>query len=89
MNQLSNHSHDSMAFIKAYVERGRNVGSLIKRLCHENNQLWVDICNDTGISLETRFMYLRYILTHASIEDIVVQDKAKSNEGILTEFFGL
>lgn len=87
MDQLSNHTPESMAFIKAYIDRGRNVDTLIRLLCHINNQLWVDICNDTGISLETRFMYLRYMLTYATIEDIVLQDKVESNEGILTEFF--
>lgn len=84
IGQLSNHSQDSMSFIKAYVERGVNINRMVMLLCHENELLWRDICKDTGISLETRFKYLGYILSYAELEDIVAQD---GENKILTEFF--
>ena len=87
VSQLINHSIDSMSFIKAYIERGRNIERLIQLLCHENDQFWVDICKDTGIPLETRFTYLGLILSYASTDDIVALDKAESNEDALTDFF--
>lgn len=87
ISQLTNHSVSSMSFIKSYTERGRNIERLIQLLCHGNDQFWVDVCKDTGISLETRFVYLGLILSYASTGDIVAQDKAESNEDALTDFF--
>ena len=85
--QLTNHSTDSMTFIKSYVERGRDIERLIQLLCHENDQFWADICKDTGIPLETRFMYLGLMLSYASTDDIVAQGKTETNENALTDFF--
>ncbi|BAK47810.1 hypothetical protein CXIVA_18430 [Clostridium sp. SY8519] len=87
ISQLTNHSVSSMSFIKSYIERGRNIERLIQLLCHGNDHFWVDVCKDTGISLETRFVYLGLILSYASTDDIVAQDKAESNEDALTDFF--
>ena len=90
IKQLSNGTKESMAFIKAYVERGANVDKFIHYLCKKSNQLWSDITNDDGISLETRYQYLVLLLKYADIDDIVKQDRAVPDEssaiGILTEF---
>ena len=87
INQLSDHSESSMAFIKSYVERGHNVERLVQLLCHENNQFWIDICNDSGIPLETRFIYLKLIISNASIDDIEIQNKNGSSNNALSDFF--
>lgn len=88
VNQLSNHSTESMIFIKSYVERERNVEILIPLLCKNNHMLWEEITEDNGITLETRFKYLNYILVNAEIDDILAQNKAQENDvGILTDFF--
>ena len=84
IGQLSNHSRVSMSFIKAYIERGINIDRLIMLLSHKNTKLWADICNDVGISLETRFEYLSYILLYANIEDITAMDR---EDKTLSEFF--
>lgn len=88
IEKLSDHSQISMAFIKAYVERGHHIiNRLFMLLCHANHHLWEDICRDQGISLETRFKYLGYMLSYAALEDIVAQDKVNEEDKILTEFF--
>lgn len=87
IGQLSNHSAESMSFIKAYFERGYNIDRLTKLLCRNNHHFWMDICKDTGISLESRFKYLGDILSYASIEDIKAQDRNEDNERILSDFF--
>ena len=87
ISQLANHSEVSMAFIKAYIERGCNIERFIQLLCHENKKLWIDICIDTGIPLETRFLYLKLIVSYASLDDIVKQDQDESNGGSLSDFF--
>jgi len=97
IKQLSNHTEDSMMFIKAYVDRGENLDKLFRYLCKNNSLFWKDITNDDGIPLETRYKYLVLCLKYADIEDIVAQDiediveETKENEewrvnGILTEF---
>ena len=87
VEQLSDHSQSSMSFIKAYVERGNNAERLLKLLCHENDRLWKDICEDTGISIDTRYKYLSTIILHADIDDIVAQDETENGERPLTDFF--
>ncbi len=87
IEQLSNRTEESMAFIKAYVERGENIDKLIHYLCKENRLLWKDITDDDGIPLETRYKYLVLLLKYADIDDIVAQDNVSGGEdGVLTEF---
>lgn len=87
VEQLSNHSEESMSFIKAYVERGENIDKLIYCLCKENSFLWRDITDDDGIPLDTRYKYLVLLLKYADIYDIIAQDRTfDGEEGILTEF---
>ena len=92
IEQLSNHSAESMDFIKAYIDRGRNIDILIRRLCKENNFFWIDITDDDGISIKTRFRYLDFILMYADIDQIVEQnwieseeDESKAGKGSLRE----
>lgn len=89
IEQLSNHTEESMFFIKAYVERGENIDKLIYCLCKENSFLWRDITDDDGIPLETRYKYLVLLLKYADIDDIVKQDSVLQDEwsatGIITE----
>lgn len=93
IEQLSDHTKESMSFIKAYVERGENIDTLIHYLCKENSLFWVDITFDDGIPLETRYRYLVLLLKYADIEDIVKldykvaeRDEDLSENGVLTEF---
>ena len=73
IEQLSNHTEESMSFIKAYIEQGENIDRLLHYLCKENHFLWQDITDDNGISLETRYQYLVLLLKYADMEDIVAQ----------------
>lgn len=87
IEQLSNHTEESMSFIKAYVERGENIDRLIHYLCKANCFLWKNITDDDGISLETRYKYLVLLLKYADMHDIVAQDNASDGEGkLLTKF---
>ena len=87
IEQLSNHTKESMAFIKAYVERGENINYLIYYLCKKNHLFWRDVTIDNGISLETRYKYLILFLKYADIDDIVAQDSVSDEkDGVLTEF---
>ena len=87
IEQLSNHSDESMAFIKAYIERGENIDIIIPRLCSRTQSFWRDITQDDGIPIETRYMYLVLMLKYADIKDIVKQDIADNEDsGILTLF---
>lgn len=87
IEQLSNHTEESMSFVKAYVKRGENIDKLIYHLCKENHLFWRDITDDDGIPLETRYKYLVLLLKYADIDDIVAQDSTfNGEEGILTNF---
>lgn len=88
IEQLSNHTKESMSFIKAYVERRENIDKLLYYLCKKNNLLWKDITEDDGIPLETRYKYLVLLLKYADIDDVVAQDKVlDGDDGMLTKFF--
>lgn len=90
IEQLSNHTEESMSFIKAYIERGKNVDKMIHYVCKETEFFWSDITNDNGISLETRYKYFVLLLKYADIDDIVRQDSVVRDEcsvnGVITEF---
>ena len=96
IEQLSNHTEESMSFVKAYVERGENTDKLIHHLCKGNHLFWRDITDDDGISLDTRYKYLVLLLKYADIDDIAAQDTEVTAErqedegmkinGVLTEF---
>lgn len=89
ITQLSDHSTESMSFVKAYIERGKNIDILIRQLCKRNWLFWKDITDDDGIPIETRFMYLELIFMHADIDDIVALDcisNEEREEGMLSEF---
>lgn len=87
IEQLSNHSDESRAFIKAYIERGENIDIMISRLCSRNQLFWRDIIRDDGIPIETRYSYLVLMLKYADIKDIVKQDIADNeDDGILKMF---
>ena len=93
IEQLSNHTEESMSFIKSYVERGKNIDKLVYYLCKKNSFFWRDITEDDGIPLETRYRYLVLLLKYADINDIVAQDVIVREEdvdwpenGVLTKF---
>lgn len=88
IEQLSNHSTESMSFIKAYIDRGKNIDILIHRLCSASSLFWKDVSDDDGIPIETRFKYLELIFKYADIAEIVEQDWIDDGEeiGILSEF---
>ncbi|MCM1040131.1 MAG: hypothetical protein NC434_12490, partial [Ruminococcus sp.] len=87
IEQLSDHTEESMSFIKAYVERGENIDKLLHCLCKKNTLLWKDITEDNGIPLETRYKYLVLLLKYADIDDLVAQDNVSDGaDGVLTKF---
>lgn len=89
ITQLSDHSTESMSFVKAYIDRGKNIDILIRQLCKRNWLFWKDITDDDGISIETRFIYLELIFMYADVDDIVELDRISNEEreeGILSEF---
>ena len=87
IEQLTNHSDESMAFIKAYIERGENIDIMIPRLCSRNQLFWCDITRDDGIPIETRYKYLVLMLKYAGMKDIVKQDITDHEDnGVLTLF---
>ena len=78
--QLSDHSQESMLFIKAYVERGNHLDIFIKSLCHVNEGLWNDVTADDGIPMDTKYQYLVLLLKYADMQDIIALDGDSSDE---------
>lgn len=87
IEQLTNHSDESMAFIKAYIERGENIDIMISRLCHRNQWFWYDITHDDGIPIETRYRYLVLMLKYADMKDIVKQNVADDEDKEILALF--
>ncbi len=88
--QLSDHSSESMSFIKAYVDRDENKDVFIRALCNANTHLWADIESDEGIPLETSYRYLVSLLMYADMHDVMALDITDSNDesvyGVLSAF---
>lgn len=87
MGQLSNHSQTSMDFIKAYVERGRNLSLFIRYLCKENGEYWKDIIEADDFSLDSQYKYFLLMIEYADIEDVLKQNIIKGSDlGIVYDF---
>lgn len=83
MSQLSNHSSESMSFIKAYINRGDNISRFILLLCQFNGSFWNDIMNES-VTKEKAFYYLELILKYAKTEDIIKQDDFDTTKPLST-----
>lgn len=89
IKQMTNHSQDSISFMKAYFSRGENIGIFIKKICEQDSSLWHIISNDEGIPLDTQYKYLEAILEYVDINTIVTLDDKLETEasfGELSEF---
>ncbi len=86
IEQLSDHSIDSMSFIKAYFDRGENIEILLRDVCKANRFLWRDITNDNGISVDTRFAYVKALFKYADLSDIIALDENDKEGGLLSTF---
>lgn len=86
--QLSDHSKDSMNFIRAYFDRGRNTETFISTLVHNNSMFWIDITNDNAIPYEKKCKYLSSIFLYSSIDDIKALDRKGIDDtiGVLSDF---
>lgn len=74
VKQIINRSALSRGFIKAYVERNKNVEHFLHILCHESGHIWEDIVNDEQLSNETKDKYFKLIIVNCDIEDICKND---------------
>lgn len=61
--------HDE--FIRAYIERKKNVAAFINLLCKFYKNYWVNIAKSKLITEDSKFNYLFLILEHAELEDIL------------------
>ena len=87
-DKLTDHSDDSMNFIRAYYDRGRNTDDFIIQLVHNNSILWRDIMNDDAIPFDKKCKYLTKIFQNSPIDEITLLDinKDDSQIGVLSFF---
>lgn len=78
-SQLASHSKSSMAFVKAYFNRGENIPIFIEKMCQDTG-FWNAIAADAGISEDTEYKYLVAIFNNASVEDVVAQNQPAVTE---------
>ena len=71
---LSGGEERSYAFIKEYIERGKNIGIFIKLLCNRYHAFWDKIANDDLLTDDKKFEYLALILEYAEMLDIIIQN---------------
>lgn len=96
---LVNRTSESKSFVKAYMDREKNVTAFISAICHASRNVWFDFEYDAEITEATKEKYLLSILRNCELEDICHNEflkedgKAKSiktrienNKDILTEF---
>lgn len=71
IKQITNRSVHSQNFIKAYIERDKNIEQFFKLLCHDSTFIWEDFEHDEQLSTETKDRYLKFMLIYCELEDIV------------------
>lgn len=74
VKQLSNGSETSKAYIDQYVSEGQQVAAFVKLLSHEWPRLWKYVEANSEFPTAKKDDYLKLILTHADIKDIVAMD---------------
>lgn len=71
-----------IGFINGYIERNENTEIFIKTLCSHYPAFWVDVKNRNTITDDSKFKYLKLILSHASESDIVQMNNVNEAEAI-------
>ncbi len=86
--QLSDRSTSSKSFIKSYILRDTSNQVFLKNLCCVNKYLWMDLCDDDGLSEESLLVILSSILKWANYSDILEMnvESTKENKCVLTSF---
>lgn len=74
IRQITNRTVVSRNFIKAYIERDKNIKLFLKLICHESAFIWKDFEYDDQLSVETKDRYLKLILLYCNLEDISSND---------------
>lgn len=84
IKQIVNRSKISRSFIKAYIERNKNVVQFMQMICYESSCIWEDIAYDEQLTNETKDKYLQLIIKNCDIVDIIkndyILDEAESSE---------
>lgn len=71
IKQITDRSVQSQDFIKAYIERNKNIEQFFKLICHESAFIWKDFVYDEQLSTETKDKYLKLMLIYCELEDFV------------------
>ncbi|MDD4963444.1 MAG: hypothetical protein PHI11_05930 [Gallionella sp.] len=74
MDQISNNKKSSLEFIDAYLTDPSHEGWLIHRLCKRWPDFWNCILRESGYTAEKKNRYLKMIILHADIEDVVTMN---------------
>ena len=74
IKQIVNRSEISRNFIKAYIERNKNIEQFMQIICHESDYIWQDIAYDEQITNETKDKYFKLIIRNCDVEDIFDND---------------
>lgn len=72
--QIVNRSEISRSFIKAYIDRNKNIVRFMRIICHESHYIWQDIAYDEQITNETKDKYFKLIIKNCAVEDIFDND---------------
>ncbi len=70
IKQITNRSVQSQNFIKAYIDRDKNIEQFFKLICHDSAFIWKDFVYDEQLSTETKDRYLKLMLMYCELEDI-------------------
>ena len=70
-NKLKDESDDSVKFIDGFINITNNLSVFIKTLCSVWFNIWEFIDLHSNFLVERKTTYLKYILEHASISDLV------------------
>lgn len=93
--KLKDQSQESMDFIKAFVERDKNLDVFFKCICEDNDVFWNLLVADDAMTKEKQYKYLINMLKYADIEDIAsmdiewVDDESDEEDDTLDSLTGL
>lgn len=74
IKQIVNRSETSHSFIKAYIERNKNIEKFMQIICHNSDYIWLDIAYDEQLTNETKDKYFKLIIKNCAIDDIISND---------------
>lgn len=73
-------------FIKAYIERKKNIDIFINLLCKRHPTFWDKIVNDELLTIDKKFEYLALILEYADLVDISKQNNESGIDNYYENF---